>query len=99
MGTYVYAVAMTEVQDDSVICNAAVAMSYEQASAAAEAFMLRCVGDFYEIDPADAEGRRRKRDELMVRVHGGQRNLERLELTYEAQGLVLAATVQETYVP
>ena len=46
-----YAIAMAEVQEDSVLCGSDACMDWDDAVSAADDFMMRCVGDFYEIDP------------------------------------------------
>lgn len=94
----VAAVATTEVQEDSADTNAEAYADYDEAAGAAEAFMLRCVGDFLEIDPGDVEGRRRALDKRLSRETSGGPGERRLELKYECEALVLGATVQETTV-
>ena len=63
----VYAVAMTEVQEDSVLCGSDACLDWDDAVEAADDFMMRCVGDFYEIDPAFPENRRAKVKERVFR--------------------------------
>lgn len=45
----VYAVAMAEVQEDSVLCGSDACEDWDDAVDAADDFMMRCVCDFYEI--------------------------------------------------
>ena len=92
----VYAVAMAEVQDDSVLCEAETHYEWDRAVDAADGFMFRCVGDFYGIDPADVAGRRAKLEERIYRETSVWNGKMKLELKYEVEGLVLCATVQET---
>ena len=92
----VAAVATTEVQEDSADTNAKAYADYGDAVEAAEAFMFRCVGDFFGIDPGDEEGRKRALNERLSRETSGGPGERRLELKYECENLVLGATVQET---
>ena len=88
----VYAVATSEVQEDSTLTDAEVFTSRAKAERHAHDFMFRCVGDFLVIDPADVDARRRA---LEKRLFLDKRPSETRYL-YECEGLVLSATVQES---
>lgn len=92
----VCAIAMTEVQEDSVLCGSDALLDWDAAVDAADDFMARCVGDFYEIDPADWYGRRAKVEERVWRETSAFKGERKLECHYEADGLVVATSVQET---
>lgn len=93
----VYAVAMTEVQEDSVLSEADTFLEWDDAVDAADSFMMRCVGDFYEIDPADVEKRRVKLEEIVWRETDVFRGMRKLDIGYEDLGksFILSACVQE----
>lgn len=95
----VHAVAMTEVQEDSVLSESDACNDWDKAVDVADSFMLRCVGDFYEIDPADVEARRAKLEERVLRDFSSfcNRGKKLLNITYEDgdRGLVLSACVRE----
>ena len=93
-----YAVAMTEVQEDSVLCGSDACLDWDQAVDAADDFMMRCVGDFYEIDPYFPERRRAKVEERVLRdysVFKGQRKLE-CSFRDPERMFVVTTSVQET---
>ena len=93
-----YAVAMAEVQEDSVLCGSEACLDWDDAVDAADDFMMRCVGDFYEIDPASPEERRAKVEERVLRdysVFKGQRKLE-CSFRDPERMFVVTTSVQET---
>lgn len=92
----VYAVAMTEVQEDSVLCNSDAAGDWESAVEIAYDFMTRCVGDFLEIDPGDWAARRAAVEENVCREPSVFKGNRRLECHYECEALVVTTCVQET---
>lgn len=94
----VFAVAMTEVQEDSVLCGSDACLDWDDAVDAADDFMMRCVGDFYEIDPLYPERRRAKVEECVWRELTTFKGMRKLECCYEDPdgGLVVATSVQET---
>jgi len=93
----VYAVAMAEVQQDSDLAQADVADNWDTAVDIADSFMMRCVGDFYEIDPAYSEARRAKLEEHVVRETSVRNGKKRLEISFDDPNgaLALVACVQE----
>lgn len=87
----VYAVATSEVQEDSTMTDAEAFAGRDEAERHARDFMFRCVGDFLEIDPADVDARTRALERrLYVETEPGT-----TRYLYECEGLVLSATVQE----
>jgi len=93
-----YAIAMAEVQEDSVLCGSDACLDWDNAVDAADDFMMRCVGDFYEIDPASPEKRRAKVETRVKRdftVFKGQRKLECSYRDPERM-FVVTTSVQET---
>ena len=93
-----YAVAMAEVQEGSVLCGSDACLDWDQAVDAADDFMMRCVGDFYEIDPYFTEERRAKVEERVFRdysVFKGQRKLE-CSFRDPERMFVVTTSVQET---
>ena len=93
-----YAVAMAEVQEGSVLSASDAFMRRDGAVDAADAFMTRCVGDFYEIDPADPDARKAKLEERAFREEsrfGGGRKLE-CSFSDPEGSFVVTASVQET---
>lgn len=92
----VCAVAMTEVQEDSVLCCSDACLDWDDAVDVADGFMMRCVGDFFEVDPADTEARRRKLEERVRRETSVFNGSRKLECHYECEALVVATSVQET---
>ena len=93
----VYAVAMTEVQEDSVLSEADAFLEWDDAVDAADSFMMRCVGDFYEIDPACEKERRAKLEDLVWRETDVFRGMRKLDIGYEdlEKSFILSACVQE----
>lgn len=91
----VYSVATVEVQDGCTLCEADAYSEWDEAVNAADSFMVRCVGDFFEIDPSDLEGRRGRLEERVYRGTSVWRGKRKLEVKYECEGLALAATIQE----
>ena len=94
----IFAIAMCEVQEDSVLCGSDALMDWDAAVDAADDFMMRCVGDFYEIDPAFPEMRRAKVEERVFRetsVFKGQRKLE-CSFRDPERMFVVTTSVQET---
>ena len=94
----VCAVAMTEVQEDSVLCCSDACLDWDDAVDSADNFMMRCVGDFYEIDPAFPEKRRAKVEERVFRETSVFKGMRKLECHFEDPNgaLVIATSVQET---
>ena len=92
------AIAMTEVQEDSILCGSDACLDWDNAVDGADDFMLRCVGDFYEIDPADTEARRAKVEEHVWRETSVFKGKRKLECHFEDPNgaLVVATSVQET---
>lgn len=90
-----YAVAMTEVQEDSVLCGSDACLDWDDAVDAADEFMMRCVGDFYEIDPKD---RRAKVDERVFREYSVFKGQRKLECSFRDPDrmFVVTTSVQET---
>ena len=89
------AVAMTEVQDDSIYSEAAGFYDWDRAVDLADSFMMDHVGDFFDIPKEDNAGRRRKLDELKrteTQVWNGER---RLDMSYRCEGLVVSVSVME----
>ena len=91
----VVAVAMTEVQDDSVYSEAAAFHDWDAAVDLADNFMMDRVGDFFDIEKGNLQGRRSKLDELKrteTHVWHGER---RLDMSYRCEGLVVSVNVME----
>lgn len=89
------AVAMTEVQDDSIYSEAAAFYDWDRAVDLADSFMMDRVGDFFDIPKEDNAGRRRKLDERKrteTQVWNGER---RLDMSYRCEGLVVSVSVME----
>lgn len=91
----VCAVAMTEVQGDSVYSEAAAFYDWDAAVDLADKFMMDHVGDFFDIEKDNLQGRRyrldkRKRTETQV-WHGERR----LDMSYRCEGLVVSVNVME----
>lgn len=92
----VYAVAMAEVQEDSVLCGSDVCFYWDAAVDAADDFMMRCVCDFYEIvDRAWARAKIETRVKRDFTVFKGQRKLECSYRDPERM-FVVTTNVQET---
>lgn len=87
----VYAVATSEVQEDSTMTDAVAFAGRDEAERHARDFMFRCVGDFLEIDPVEVAARTQALERRLYTetAPGVTRFL------YECEGLVLSATVQE----
>jgi hypothetical protein len=91
----VCAVAMTEVQDDSVYSEAAAFYDWDAAVDLADKFMMDHVGDFFDIEKENLQGRRNRLDELKrteTQVWNGER---RLDMSYRCEGLVVSVNVME----
>lgn len=91
----VVAVAMTEVQDDSVYSEAAAFYDWDAAVDLADKFMMDHVGDFFDIEEENLQGRRNRLDERKsteTQVWHGER---RLDMSYRCEGLVVAVNVTE----
>ena len=93
----VYAVAMAEVQEDSVLCGSDARLDWDDAGDAADDFMMRCVGDFYEIDPALPEKRRAKVEERVFRETSVSKGQWKLECSFRdpERMFVVTTSVQE----
>lgn len=94
----VYAIAMAEVQEDSVLCGSDACLNWDDAVEAAEDFMMRCVGDFYEIDPYFEKDRRAKVEERVFREYSVFKGQRKLECSFRDPGrmFVVTTSVQET---
>ena len=94
----VFAIAMAEVQEDSVLCGSDAYLDRDDAVRAADDFMMRCVGDFYEIDPCLPEKRRAKVEERVFRDTRLQGGLQKLECGFRDPEMefVVTTSVQET---
>lgn len=92
----VYAIAMAEVQEDSVLCGSDACLDWGDAVDAADDFMTRCVGDFYGIDPQ--EKRREKVEERVFRDYTVFKGLRKLECSFRdpERAFVVTTSVQET---
>lgn len=91
----VCAVAMTEVQDDSVYSEAAAFMYWDAAVDLADKFMMDRVGDFFDIEKENLQGRRNRLDErkrVKTQVWNGER---RLDMSFRCNGLVVSVSVME----
>ena len=91
----VCAVAMTEVQDDSVYSEAAAFYDWDAAVDLADKFMMDHVGDFFDIEKDNLNGRRNRLDERKsteTQVWHGDR---RLDMSYRCEGLVVSVNVME----
>ena len=91
----VVAVAMTEVQDDSVYSEAAAFYDWDAAVDMADNFMMDHVGDFFDIEKDDFIARRSKLDQRKktdISVVRGERSLD---MSYRCEGLVVSINVME----
>ena len=91
----VCAVAMTEVQDDSVYSEAAAFFDWDAAVDLADKFMMYRVGDFFDIEKENLQGRRNRLDERKItetQVWHGER---RLDMSYRCEGLVVSVNLME----
>ena len=91
----VVAVAMTEVQDDSVYSEAAAFQDWDAAVDLADKFMMDHVGDFFDIEKENLQGRRNRLDErkrVETQVWNGER---RLDMSFRCDGLVVSVNVME----
>ena len=91
-----YAIAMAEVQEDSVLCGSDACLDWDDAVSAADDFMMRCVCDFYEI--VDKSYGRAKLGAFAKRetsVFKGQRKLE-CSFRDPKRAFVVTTSVQET---
>ena len=91
----VVAVAMTEVQDDSVYSEAAAFYEWDAAVDLADQFMLDHVGDFFDIEKDNLQGRREKLDELKSTETQEWFGERRLDMSYRCKGLVVSVNVME----
>jgi len=98
----VSAIAMTEVKDGSLICESDARLDWDDAVDDADDFMLRCVGDFYGIDPADTAERRKKVESRVSRetsaYKGSTEFYRKLECRFrdEKRGFTVTTSVKET---
>lgn len=91
----VVAVAMTEVQDDSVYSEAAAFQDWDAAVDLADKFMMDHVGDFFDIEKENLQGRRNRLDErkrVETQVWNGER---RLDMSFRCDGLVVSVNVMK----
>ena len=91
----VCAVAMTEVQDDSVYSEAAAFMDWDAAVDLADKFMMDRVGDFFDIEKENLQGLRNRLDErkrVKTQVWNGER---RLDMSFRCNGLVVSVSIME----
>lgn len=91
----VCSVAMTEVQDDSVYSESAAFMDWDAAVDLADKFMMDHVGDFFDIEKENLQGRRNRLDErkrVETQVWNGER---RLDMSFRCEGLVVSVNVME----
>lgn len=91
----VVAVAMTEIQDDSVYSEAAAFLDWDAAVDLADKFMLDSVGGFFDIEEDNLQGRRNKLNErksVETQVCCGDR---RLDMSYRCDGFVVSVNVME----
>ena len=91
----VCAVAMTEVQDDSVYSESAAFQDWDAAVDLADKFMMDHVGDFFDIEKENLQGRRNRLDERKIvetQVWHGER---RLDMSFRCDGLVVSVNVME----
>ena len=97
----VYSVAMTEVQDDSVICDSMVCKTWKDAENEARNFIKRCVHDFY-IDDSEAERSKRLKAYLYREKTKEPDGMRKLEMHFDYADLsgmlVLATCVKEVEV-
>ena len=93
-----YAIAMAEVQEDSVLCGSDACLDWDNAVDAADDFMMRCVGDFYEIDPYLEGKRREKVEKRVVRDYTVFKGKRKLECSFRdpERAFVVTTSVQET---
>ena len=98
----VSAIAMTEVKDGSLICRSDARLDWDDAVDDADDFMMRCVGDFYGIDPADTTERRKKVESRVSRetsaYKGSTAFYRKLECRFidEKRGFTVMTSVKET---
>lgn len=91
----VCAVAMTEVQEDSVYSEAAALIDWDAAVDMADSFMMDHVGDFFDIEKDNLIGRRNRlneRKQAETQAWNGER---RLDMRYRCEGLVVSVSVIE----
>ena len=93
-----YAIAMAEVQEDSVICGSDAFLDWDDAVSAADDFMIWCVGDFYDIDQNSIEERREKVEERVLRDYSMFNGKRKLECSFRdpERMFVVTTSVQET---
>lgn len=91
----VCAVAMTEVQDDSVYSEAAAFFDWDAAVDLADKFMMDRVGDFFEIEKENLQGRRSRLDERKITETQVWNGDQRLDMSYRCEGLVVSVSVME----
>lgn len=92
------AIAMAEVQEDSVLCGSDACLDWDDAVSAADDFMMRCVGDFYGIDPYLEGKRREKVEERVFRDYSVPKGKQKLECSFcdPERAFVVTTSVQET---
>ena len=92
----VCAVAMAEVQEDSVLCGSDACLDWDDAVDAADDFMMECVCDFYEI--ADRTYGRAKLEASVKRETSVFKGMRKLECSFRDPGraFVVTTSVQET---
>lgn len=91
----IVAVAMTEVQDDFVYLESDAFFDWDAAVDRADSFMMDHVGDFFDIEKENIQGRRNRLDERKsteTQVWNGER---RLDMSYRCEGLVVSVSVME----
>lgn len=91
----IVAVAMTEVQNDSIYSESAAFYDWDAAVDLADKFMIDHVGDFFDIEKENLQGRRDRLDERKrteTQVWNGER---RLDMSYRCEGLVVSVNVME----
>ena len=90
------AIAMAEVQEDSVLCGSDACLDWDDAVSAADDFMMRCVCDFYEIaDRAWARSKIERKVKRDFTVFKGQQKLE-CSFRDPKRMFVVTTSVQET---
>lgn len=92
----VCAIAMAEVQKDSVLCGSDARLDWDDAVDAADDFMMECVCDFYEI--VDRTYGRAKLEASVKRKTGVFKGMRKLECSFRDPGrmFVVTTSIQET---
>lgn len=91
----VCAVAMTEVQEDSVYSEAAAFIDWDAAVDMADSFMMDRVGDFLDLEKDNLQGRRDRLDERKIVEANVWHGDRRLDMSYRCEGLVVSVNVME----